>query len=64
MKPTINLEDPKLVARYRSWVGVLTAFHDFVWENIPEQFLETPQSAGSVFLREIGAEDDVPADAD
>ena len=42
MKPTINLEDPKLVARYRSWVGVLTAFHDFVWENIPEQFLETP----------------------
>ena len=31
---TINFEDPVLASGYRSWVGVMAAFHDFTFENL------------------------------
>jgi hypothetical protein len=62
MIPHIDFQDPQLVARFRSWVGVLTAFHDFVWENLDQQFLENPQSAWAAFLRQSQS-DSIPTDA-
>jgi hypothetical protein len=48
---TTNFEDPLLASRYRSWVGVM-AFHDFIFENLQEQFIETPRSAWNAFAQD------------
>jgi hypothetical protein len=37
----IDVDDPQLGRRHRSWVSVLTAFHHFIWQNISEQLTDT-----------------------
>jgi hypothetical protein len=54
---TINFEDPLLASRYRSWVGVMAAFHDFIFENLQEQFIETPRSAWNAFVQDEARKD-------
>jgi hypothetical protein len=53
---TINFEDPVLASGYRSWVGVMAAFHDFTFENLQEQFIETPRSAWNAFVQDEARE--------